>query len=98
MSSIARVPQALTVEQQGQASRVKTVSTIALILALGGLFTPFVGLLVEIAAFAVASWAMKINRENGLDLEFEKRAKIARVISGVVFVLWAIGLFLMLMS
>ena len=71
MSSITRIPQALTSEQQGQAIRVKSLSTIALVLAIAGLLTPFVGLLVEMAAFAVASWAMKINRENGLELDFE---------------------------
>lgn len=90
MSSITRVPEAMAAAQTAQAGKVKTLSTLALALAVIGIFVPFAAVLIEAAAFLTATYAMKVSRAHGLDLEYEKRAAVARVISGVFFVLWTI--------
>ena len=97
MSSILRVPEPLTGEQQSEAGKVKTIGAIALVVAIVGIFVPFAGLLIEAVAFLLARWAMSISRNNGLDLQNERLANIARTIAGVFFVLWVIGTLLILL-
>lgn len=77
----------LPAEQLQKAQSVKNLGIVAVILAILGIFVPFV---LDIAAFFVAKHAMKISRDNLVPIEYEKAAYWAYRISIVGMIWWVI--------
>lgn len=77
----------LTPVEVQKASTVKTIGVIALILAVLGIFVPFI---LDIAAFILAKVAMKISRDNLVPIEYEKPAYWAYRVSLVGIILWVV--------
>lgn len=98
MSSILNAPEPMNGEQLQQANKVKTLGTVALVLAILGLFIPIAGLFMLIAAFLISTYAMKVSQNNGIDLEYESRASKAKIISVAFFALWVLGIVFTFMS
>lgn len=88
----------LTPEQQAsQISRVKTLGVVALLLLLTA-FIPILGFFGLIASLVLSRMAMNISRKNLLPVEAEKPAYWAGIISTLLLILSAVGLFWLLMG
>lgn len=74
-------------EKLQKAQKVKTLGIIAVILAVLGIFVPFV---LDIAAFIIAKIAMKISRENLVPIEYENPAYWAYRVSIAGLIWWVI--------
>jgi hypothetical protein len=74
-------------EQLSKAKQVRTLGIIAVILAIAGLFIPFVA---DLIAFFIAKRAMKISRDYLVPIEYEKPAYWAYRIAITGMVLWVV--------
>ncbi len=74
-------------EQLQQAQKVQTLGIAAVILAVLGIFVPFV---LDIAAFVLAKMAMNISRRNLVPIEYEKAAYWAYRVSISGLILWVV--------
>lgn len=84
-------------QQAVQASRVKTMGIIALVLLLTG-FIPILGFFGLLASLLISRRALQIWRDNLLPLGIEKPAQWASTISMVLLILSAIGLVFILLG
>jgi len=89
---------AATPEQTEKAKSVKKLGIIALLLAIFGAIVPFLGTLMIIAALVLARYALRVSRQNLVPIEFEKPAYWASIISTILLILTAIGLFWLIMG
>lgn len=74
-------------EQLSKAKQVRTLGIIAVLLAIAGIFTPFVA---NLAAFLFAKRAMKISRDYLVPIEYEKPAYWAYRVALTGMVLWVV--------
>jgi len=87
-----------TPEQTEKAKTVKKLGIIALLLTIFGAFIPLLGTLMVIAALILARYALRVSRQNLVPIEFEKPAYWASIISTILLILSAIGLFWLIMG
>lgn len=74
-------------DQLAKAKQVKNLGIIAVILAVIGIFVPFIP---DIAAFFLAKRAMNISREYLVPIEYEKPAYWAYRVAITGLILWVI--------
>jgi hypothetical protein len=80
----------LPAEQLQKAQSVKNLGIFAVILAILGIFVPFV---LDIAALLLARRAMKISRDHLIPIEYEKAAYWAYRVSIAGIIWWVIIVF-----
>ena len=91
----ANIPTLTPGEQSAQVTRVKTMGIIALVLLLTA-FIPLLGFFGLLASLILSRKALRISRLNLLPIEAEKPAYWAGIISTLLLILSAIGLFMLL--
>src|SRR5688500_17663906 len=92
------LPVAASPEQTEKAKTVKKLGVIALGLTIVGAFIPLLGVLMLIAALVLSRYALRVSRQNLVPIEFEKPAYWASVISSILLILSAAGLFWLIMG
>jgi uncharacterized membrane protein len=93
-----QISQTTTPEQFERAKSVKKLGIIALVLTAFGAFIPLLGILMLIAALLISRYALRVSRQNLVPIEYEKPAYWASIISSIILILSAIGLFWLLMN
>ena len=84
--------------KEQKAKEVKTLGLIAFLLSVAGLFIPFIGVFMLIAAWLMSNSALRKSSDYLVSDEDDKFARWANVISKVFLVFSVIGLVLFILS